>query len=63
MPPQNLSQQELFSVVAYVRLAFANRELDFSIDELRPIMEQKRGTIYGQAELKEMFPEFDNGFN
>ena len=58
MPPQNLSGKELYSVVAYVRFAFARQELDFSIHELQNILEQKRGTIYGQAELKEMFPEF-----
>ena len=63
MPPQNLSKQELYSVVAYVRFAFARQELDFSIHELQNILEQKRGTIYGQAELKEMFPESRNVSN
>ena len=56
MPPQNLSEQDLYSVVAYVRFAFANRDLDFSLDMLKPIVNHKRGTIYGQAELMEMFP-------
>ena len=56
MPPQNLSEQDLYSVVAYVRVAFAQQELDFSIELLKAIVETKRGTIYGQAELDEMFP-------
>lgn len=56
MPPQNLSEKELYSVVAYVRFAFAKQELDFSSNVLQPIVIQNRGTIYGQAELKEMFP-------
>tara|TARA_B100000683_G_scaffold272609_1_gene316208 strand:+ start:536 stop:970 length:435 start_codon:yes stop_codon:yes gene_type:complete len=56
MPPQELSEEDLYSVVAYVRFAFAKQEVDFSIDTIKPIVKQKRGTIYGQAELEELFP-------
>ena len=56
MPPQELSEQDLYSVVAYVRFAFGEKELDFSMDGIKSVVEKKRGTIYGQAELDEMFP-------
>ena len=56
MPPQELSEQDLYSVVAYIRFAFAKQKLDFPINTIKPVVEQKRGTIWGQAELEEMFP-------
>ena len=56
MPPQNLTKQDLYSVVAYVRFAFAKQRLDFSIETMTEIVMQERGTIFGQQELEELFP-------
>ena len=55
MPPQELTAQQTFDVVAYIRFVFAEKEPDFTQEDIERIHTKGGGTIYGEAELYEIF--------
>jgi mono/diheme cytochrome c family protein len=55
MPPQDLTAQQTFNVIAYIRFAFAQKKPDFTIVDIQRIHKNGGGTIYGQDELYEIF--------
>ena len=56
MPPQELSAEHTWEVIRYIRFEFAQDSKPVSLEEIQSVHQKGGGTIYGEAELNEMFP-------
>ena len=56
MPPQELTVQQTFDVITYIRYEFAENTDPFSIEEIEGVHKKGGGTIYGEAELNSLYP-------
>ena len=55
MPPQYLSGQQTHDVIAYIRYELSQKLPDFTRADIEKIKKAGGGTIYGEAELYELY--------